>query len=654
MRYVAAGMSWFIVIARLCLAPTADAAEGGLALVSDGKPMATIVIARQMPLDPEDVPKEANTYRRMERTIEWAAKDLQSYVRKISGAELPIAYDDEEVEGNLILVGESRQTRQMGLTSDSFEKQEYMIRADDERLVLIGHDQRFEDWAREAKRISVVWEFGIVGPVAVFQPIGSTYAVHDFLERFCGVRWYFPGEIGEVVPKQSTIMVPNVEIRRKPVTRHRMINRDLIPPKYYYEPFLAKVEWKDFWSNVHYQKDAFDWGTRLRVGGELVVANHSFGGYFGRFGETHPDWFADGKPAPGRMPCFTAPGLMEQVAQDARDFFDGKLGTQWAAGDFFAVVPMDSEGWCQCENCLKQYANRGTSVEGRWEGTLRTNYVWGFVSDVARELKKTHPGKVVTCVAYRGYMGAPGVQCNWEDRPGGTRALVSADDAGAGEPAQVQVPDNVAVQICSGFGAFSPGQRASYERIFADWASAVRPENVYVWWYWLWPTNPGYRSFPDVSPRTVGEMVRAMKRYGFTGGAMAQMDENHGVWWSYPVLDHLRVYVMAKLLDDWDRDEREIVEEYYMLFYGPARDPMRSFWEYIHDRGGRGKTPQFDWTELCPPEELTMLGEWLDKARALVPEDSAYRKRIDLIDEAAYRAYMVRASRETLGAQSDE
>ena len=44
---------------------------------------------------------------------------------------------------------------------------------------------------------------------------GTEYAVYDFL-RSLGVRWFMPGEFGEVVPQQRTIRVPEQQVREKP------------------------------------------------------------------------------------------------------------------------------------------------------------------------------------------------------------------------------------------------------------------------------------------------------------------------------------------------------------------------------------------------------------------------------------------------------
>ena len=40
----------------------------------------------------------------------------------------------------------------------------------------------------------------------------TLFGVYDFLERFAGVRFYFPGELGTIVPKTAAIKVPQIEI----------------------------------------------------------------------------------------------------------------------------------------------------------------------------------------------------------------------------------------------------------------------------------------------------------------------------------------------------------------------------------------------------------------------------------------------------------
>jgi hypothetical protein len=641
-----------------------------LLLVRDGNPAATIVISRAAMDEPDPKSNFAEEVPHVVWTVRDSARELQAYLHKISGAEVPILADDEEVGGTVIAVGESRYTRTLGLTSESFDRQEYLIRAGDQRLILMGRDETYDEWIKRTRNAG--WAYGgFFSPLETYQSVGTDYAVTRFLESHCGVRWYFPGEIGEVVPKRSTVEVEHVQLRRKPSTRHRRVSPDMFPPKFYIEPRLTENVSGSRWpaydpNDRRHNQETAAWGRRLKLGGEVFVSNHSFYGYYEKFAKDHPDWFADGKPVRGNMVNFASEGLLQQVISDARAFNEGRYsGT--SIGRFFSVVPMDNESWSNDPASRALYENGGDPIPGRHPGTLRSNYVWNFVAKVANQLAKTHPEGVITCVAYRGYTGPPSAEPLICTEYHGSRP--APPFAQVPDEVKAPLPPNVAVQLCVGYPALiREGPREFHQWLFEEWAKKVsNPDNVYIWQYGLWPTNPAYRNFPNVNPREMGELARAMKRRGFTGGIFCQIDEASGHWWSYPVLDHLRVYVMAKLFEDWDLDENEIVEEYYELFYGPAREPMRRFWEFLHktpyDRHPEvthpelyahwraedtGKPPDWDWRVACPPEQLDQLGRWLDEARNRVAADSVYRKRIDLVDQAVYRAYLLRASREAL------
>src|SRR5437868_13482723 len=92
--------SWSCLIssvfgAFLLVSLTSSAFPAGktFVLAEEGQPKATIVTAAK--------PSE---------NAAAAARELQHYVRKMSGAELPIATDEQEITGPAILVGASRFT----------------------------------------------------------------------------------------------------------------------------------------------------------------------------------------------------------------------------------------------------------------------------------------------------------------------------------------------------------------------------------------------------------------------------------------------------------------------------------------------------------------------------------------------------------------
>jgi len=175
---------WFVrstVFAGLGLPLTNSAIADEMVIVQDGQPRATIVVAR-------DAAEGAK------QKIQTAAEELQAYVQKISGAELPIVDDGQSVKGPAILVGRSRLSDAMGVAipagvRSNRRDEGFAIACRGDRLLLAGNDD---------------------GPYH-----GTEYAVYDFL-RSLGVRWFMPGEFGEIVPQQKTIRVPEQQVLRKP------------------------------------------------------------------------------------------------------------------------------------------------------------------------------------------------------------------------------------------------------------------------------------------------------------------------------------------------------------------------------------------------------------------------------------------------------
>ena len=157
-------------------------------LVKDGKPTATIVIS-DAAFKSEPAKPTRNARYPDESKIKLAALELQTYVKRMTGAELSIASDAGESQGAAVLVGKSKRTNAIaGLQSPSGVTPEraeegFVIRASGDTLVLAGNDQ---------------------GPYH-----GTFYAVGEFLKQQ-GVRWILPGAFGEVVPAVLNDFRPNL------------------------------------------------------------------------------------------------------------------------------------------------------------------------------------------------------------------------------------------------------------------------------------------------------------------------------------------------------------------------------------------------------------------------------------------------------------
>ena len=94
-----------------------------LTLVNNGQPASTIIVAKQPTT-----------------TAVYAATELQSDLKQITGATVPIATDDQSVTGTRILVGDSLATQALGYQASSFGPQQYTIGYQSDTLVLEGND----------------------------------------------------------------------------------------------------------------------------------------------------------------------------------------------------------------------------------------------------------------------------------------------------------------------------------------------------------------------------------------------------------------------------------------------------------------------------------------------------------------------------------
>ena len=91
---------------------------------------------------------------------------------------------------------------------------------------------------------------------------------------------------------------------------------------------------------------------RMRIGGEKWAGDHTIWTKTVEEIFNDPEYQAVGRDE-GSQLCYTHPKLVKDMAQAARDCFDGQRlpnGLK-ALGDYFAVVPDDNASWCECNGC---------------------------------------------------------------------------------------------------------------------------------------------------------------------------------------------------------------------------------------------------------------------------------------------------------------
>ncbi len=297
-------------------------------IVTDGRPGASIIVPASAPVE-----------------VMRAAKELQTYVRKTSGAELAIRTDDaprtERVEIRLAVTP-------LGITAGGdpaaqiVHQDGYTIQSSGRMITIMGGSPR-----------------------------GTLYGVYDFVERALGVRWFMPGEMGEDILPAKTIPVPELAIVKNPAF-----------------PSVSGFTWAG-------GPGAEDWELRSRVRiGKAVSFGHNWYNIY-RFSqpvfEKNPEMFAmvGGKRGYSTQLCTGNPEVVKVTVEAARRYFKANPDSP-----LFSISPNDGNGWCECDRCRKIDALYGIT-----DGSLADRFVH-YANEVLTELEKTDPGKRVGIYAY--------------------------------------------------------------------------------------------------------------------------------------------------------------------------------------------------------------------------------------------------------------
>ncbi len=585
---------WILVFVMIIPSPVWAAED--LILVEDGQPRAEIVIAE-----------------RPARMARMAAHELRETIAKISGARLPIVTTPTG-KAIKVFVGTSKHNP---VTADGLRYGAYRIACGPDWLALTGDDTDFEPtepFARsnsDIPRAQAEWEKIVGAPYGMPNPglykhrlrlpgdigkpdgavteknevfeiwgldeRGSYNAVCDLLRRL-GVRWYMPGELGEVLPSMKTIRIPRVNETIWPDFSLRQMN------------FRFGVV----------GADTARWVMRLGLrNDERLQIAHGMATMTNRQAvfELHPDWFAlyggrrDFRPGDSKCQlCYSNEELFRETVRWARAMLD--------TYHFETVSIMPPDGYiaiCQCERC------RGKDTPERGERGLLSDYVWDFVNHVAREIAKTHPqAKVLNC-AYGAYTLPP----------------LKIE----------KLEPNVVVCIVGGRRPFNRGGpkgegEAAPESLRAAWAKKTdNPLLIFE----NYPFTARGWYLPAFDARTLGETVNATK--GLSRGEDVWLSIGQDFDKEDIGFNHFLVYFTARAYwggKNYDPDAE--LREYCRLFYGPAEKEMFAFFDYC---AANWRDMENDRSKI---EEALALFEKA-KAKAQSASDSVYRRRLALIDD---------------------
>lgn len=549
------------------------------------------------------------------RSERLAARELQAILERISGAQLPIV-ETPSGDRPTLLIGDTPRTRELGLSGDDLHHGAFRLVSGDGYLAFLGRNTDFtpiEPYGRDhqdKERVLAEWD-EITGETwgnpmlsmhRRYSPAldlwqmderGSLNAVYHFLRQL-GCRWYYPGEIGELLPELATIELPTIDETVTPdfPVRHFFM--------YYHEFFAARPGLPEAIEDLK-------WQLRLGLSPYQPVLGPGLG--HGSMSvhsreevkQAHPEFFAlwGGKRSTEHLgnygaACLSSQGFFEQNVRYVRALFDHY------DVPMISVAPADGyTAICQCEGCTGK-----DSPERGWYGQL-SDYVWDFTNRVAQEVYKTHPDKKITCIAYGSYLLPP-------------------EHIGELSP-------NIVVGFCYWRSQLAhEDQRQRIETLRKDWLKILPSQQLFVWDYHRYSmSGKAYEAVPVLFPHRLAEDLRAMK--GISWGDYVEIYRNHrthDLIGDVLASDHLNIYAHARLLWQADLDVDAMLSEYASRFYGPAAEQMRRFIDYAEANWPRSTSE---------PEVIDRLLTLIAEAEAAAPDDTVYAQRV-----AMWSEYMTR------------
>jgi hypothetical protein len=288
----------------------------------------------------------------------YCIKELSSYIKEISGAELTTTSSSQ---GKLILLGtiESNQVLGSYLSGgelSSLGPQGFIIRQSGDKLIIAGGGK-----------------------------LGLVYGIYDFLEEL-GVRWYMPTKLGEVIPKKEDIVLEDLNIKEKPSYRIRSV---------YEGPWALR-------NKLNTDIPAID-GVQLGEEYEGHNLNHIIPAddYY----SLHPEYFgwngsirepAYSTESHQRDFCTSSPEVRNIVVHRLKE----KAKT-YPYRSFFALKRNDGLKRCECSRCV---ALDEKDVEWVRQESRRYLLFW---NQVASEFSQSYPDNVIDIFAYHGTLKPP-------------------------------------------------------------------------------------------------------------------------------------------------------------------------------------------------------------------------------------------------------
>ncbi len=514
-----------------------------------------------------------------------AAKEIQDYVKKISGASMARATYPAihfRINDNPDFIE---------ILPVTLENGKYLMPP-------VMYAKLVEAASDEAFYIKTDGNRIVIGAK---KPIGVLYGAYTFIEKYLGVRWFQPGADGEYCPKSPDIKLGEIDEFEAPSINGRFINcwEQSVKPWTMEEVRVWQVRNKiQFGSSYQYNNlsrddlDFYECGNHSIGGGghmtfEAAVPKKLFA--------THPEYFPlkDGKRVceERSQRCLANPDVQKMVADYAL--------AMASYGASYSIAYHDStfECWCHCPECMRM---------GTYNGKFTVpNVAHRFSSLVADQILKRNPQAELSFDMYSCFRDLPtDPDIRYDKRVSGTYC-----------------PH----QRCYVHRLDDPKSECNVKFFKELMAWQEKCPRVGIFDYYAYSQSP-YAPMEY----TLAEDIKLYKRIALDHWIEDCTNKNLPVlssnWQFY--------YVAAKMLWDASLDVDKLMLDAYDKFYGIAAEPMKKYqayrrelWESAPGHAAYGGPCRIAYCLTVDGAEKRLIG-YLDEADKLAGNDAILKNRI--------------------------
>ncbi|MCI5779603.1 MAG: DUF4838 domain-containing protein [Lentisphaeria bacterium] len=534
--------------------------------------------------------------------IRYAAQELSYHIGKAAGVKIRTLRDGAELPANgfVISLGETGFAKKHGVSGAGLKHNCARILGDDDKLIITGNDRGDN-----------------LGALLV-ETSATLFAVYDILEKSNGVRWLYPGESGEIIPKSATFNFEGGD----------RVSR----------PRLRFFFWRQLWSSVNnwpspgvgrnFMHQEMIWLLRHRSNRDLAEQHypHGFEKWPQKYLKTHPEFFNLLPDGTRRSDPTYWGGQPHLISMDTSNRgFREQIVRDWIAG-FDPKYPRinlksnDTANKCVCDDCLAEDDSEIPASERKARAAAK------FASgdrNWSRELGSTTERMV------RFYKAVEAVADELApEKKAKFSGLIYANFSEP--PKNARLGDRWQLCFCPPMMfPFTPAKVANYKRLWEGWRNTgcdlvIRPNF----------TLDGH-CYPINFAREFYDIYTFAEERGLTG---SDYDSLTGMYGANP----LTLYTIARLQNAPRGITFEEIENEFYSAYGPAAADVGRYFDRTAEISRRaGEQAQASGEEggawhsyyrvghkLFTPEVFSELGAILQAAAAAASGDPAASIRV--------------------------